>query len=71
MEKLSICVLGDRGVGKTTVIKQYTHDKNEIECSLNVFISYYHSSIVEWWDFSGNQKYQSLRKLFYKYFHIL
>lgn len=69
MEKFTICVLGDFGVGKTSLIKSYTQDSISHESPLNVFASFYHSSILEWWDFSGNPKYASLRKLFCKYFH--
>ena len=69
MDKFSICVLGDIGVGKTSVVKAFTQDTNSYESPLNIFTSSYFSSTLEWWDFSGNQKYTPLRKLFYKYFH--
>ena len=65
----SICVLGDRRVGKTTVVKTLTRDNTSHTSPLNVFVSGYENRYFEWWDFSGNPKYMDLRRSFYKFFH--
>jgi small GTP-binding protein len=69
MENFSICVLGDRGVGKTSVCKSITSDSISEQSPVNIFVTSYHSRLLNFFDFSGNPKYTSLRKLFYKYFH--
>jgi small GTP-binding protein len=68
MERYSICILGDRGVGKSTVARTLSSDSVSEQSPINILVSTYHSRILEFWDFSGNPKYSSLRKLFYKYF---
>lgn len=69
MNKYSICILGDRRVGKTTVAKTISEDKIIEQSPINIFVTTYHSKVLEFWDFSGNPKYSSLRKLFYKHFN--
>jgi small GTP-binding protein len=69
MDTYSICVLGDRNVGKTSLVKLLTQDKISNDSAINIFTSLYYSSPIEWWDFSGNPKYNSLHNLFFKYFN--
>ena len=69
IETYNICILGDRGVGKTSIIKHYTQDTLKASSAINIFVSKFHETPIEWWDFSGNPKYESLQKLFLKFFH--
>lgn len=69
METYNICVIGDRRVGKTTVVKTVSKDKVSEQSPMNIFVSPYRHHFLEWWDFSGNPKYTDLRHSFYKFFH--
>lgn len=69
METLSICVLGDRRVGKSTVVKTISNDSVSEQSPVNILVSGYKHHFFEWWDFSGNPKYTDLRHSFYKFFN--
>ena len=73
---LKTVLVGDAGVGKTSLIKQFTNNKfdESISSSIN---SQYRSKIIEIkqlgkyikfdiWDTAGQEIYRSLAKLFYK-----
>ncbi|CAG9313242.1 unnamed protein product [Blepharisma stoltei] len=68
METYSICISGDPGVGKTTLISEFTQDSCKYSSPINIFVSVYQNKTIEWWDFSGNECHKNLRLMFYKYF---
>lgn len=68
MNSYRICVLGDSGVGKTTLLEAFTQDKPSSSTPLNIFISVEDGRTVEWWDFSGSDAYTDMRKFLYSYF---
>ena len=76
-----VVIIGETGVGKTSIIKQYmTHifDENCVSsissqfCSKIVEIPGEDKSIrFDVWDTAGQEKYRSLAKIFYKDAHII
>ena len=67
-ETFSVCLLGDTGVGKTTLVSALSKDSPLYKAPINVCVSLYKDRTIEWWDFSGAKKHESLRGIFYKYF---
>ena len=45
-----------------------TEDSLDFNGAVNVFVSEHENQVIEWWDFNGSDKYEGVRKLFYKYF---
>ena len=73
---VKVVLLGESGVGKTSIISQFTANKFNPRCPTSVsaqFISKiinfpeYNKKIkFEIWDTAGQEKYRSLTKIFYK-----
>ena len=71
-----VVLIGESGVGKTSIINRYAHNKfNEIETVTpgasftvkTIFLKDYNQSIkFEIWDTAGQEKYRALAKVFYK-----
>ena len=71
-----VVLIGESGVGKTSIINRYTHNKfNESETitigasfiAKTILLKDYNQSIkFEIWDTAGQEKYRSLAKVFYK-----
>ena len=77
---IKIILLGECGVGKTSLIKAYLNkkfDKKEITTSIpvirdmNIESSEYKSFIISFWDTAGQERYRSLTSTFYKGSHIV
>ena len=75
-ESVKVVLLGESGVGKTSIISQFTTNKFNPRCPTSVsaqFISkiidfpeYKKSIKFDIWDTVGQEKYRSLAKIFYK-----
>ena len=75
-ESVKVVLLGESGVGKTSIISQYTTNKFDPRCPTSVsaqFISklmdfpdYKKTIKFDIWDTVGQEKYRSLAKIFYK-----
>ena len=73
---VKVVLLGESGVGKTSIISQFTSNKFNLRCPTSVsaqFISktidfpkYQKSIKFDIWDTVGQEKYRSLAKIFYK-----
>ncbi len=71
-----VVLIGESGVGKTSIINRYTHNKfNESETitigasfiAKTILLQDYNQSIkFEIWDTAGQEKYRALAKVFYK-----
>ena len=71
-----VVLVGESGVGKTSIIKQFTSHKFDPDCPASIS-SQFSSKIVnisnskkairfDLWDTAGQEKYRSLAKIFYK-----
>ena len=71
-----VVLLGESGVGKTSIIKQFVHHAFDPDCATSI-TSQYTSKIVnisetnkairfDLWDTAGQEKYRSLARIFYK-----
>ena len=71
-----VVLVGESGVGKTSIIKQFTSHKFDPDCAASIS-SQFSSKIVnisdtkkairfDLWDTAGQEKYRSLAKIFYK-----
>ena len=75
-ESIKVVLLGESGVGKTSIISQFTTNKFDPRCQSSVsaqFISkmidfpeYKKTIKFDIWDTVGQEKYRSLAKIFYK-----
>ena len=74
MEPVKVVLIGEAGVGKTSIISRFTKDifdKDQISSSSAQFISkeikVNNQSInLDIWDTAGQEKYRSLARMFYK-----
>ena len=75
-ENIKVVLLGESGVGKTSIINQFTTNKFNSRCPTSVSAQFT-SKIVKFpqfdksikfdiWDTVGQEKYRSLAKIFYK-----
>ena len=75
-ESVKVVLLGESGVGKTSIISQFTTNKFNPRCATSVSAQFI-SKMVEFpeykkiikfdiWDTVGQEKYRSLAKIFYK-----
>ena len=71
-----VVLVGESGVGKTSIIKQFTSHKFDPDCPASIS-SQFSSKVVnisdskkairfDLWDTAGQEKYRSLAKIFYK-----
>ena len=75
-ESVKVVLLGESGVGKTSIISQFTTNKFNPRCATSVsaqfisktieFPNYGKSIKFDIWDTVGQEKYRSLAKIFYK-----
>lgn len=75
VSKVRILVIGDSGVGKTSLVHQICHGSVladpswTVGCATEVKLRYHRSSnkkfFLEFWDVGGSRKYQLTRKIFY------
>lgn len=81
-EKIKILVLGDSGVGKSSLVHLICHGEAipstqwTIGCSIDVKVHYYKEGTVqqktcyiEFWDVGGSRSHSIARKIFYNSFH--
>ena len=72
-----VVLLGEAGVGKTSIISRFIHNKFEENLETTTGASYagknmifkeYHNTVVKFeiWDTAGQEKYRSLTQIFYK-----
>ena len=72
-----VVLLGEAGVGKTSIISRFIHNKFEENLETTTGASYagknmifkdYQNQVVKFeiWDTAGQEKYRSLAKVFYK-----
>jgi small GTP-binding protein len=75
-ESVKVVLLGESGVGKTSIISQFTSNKFNPRCATSVSAQFI-SKVIEFpdyqktikfdiWDTVGQEKYRSLAKIFYK-----
>ena len=75
-ETVKAVLLGESGVGKTSIIAQFTQGKFDPDCVTSLSAQFI-SKIVEYqnlnkaikfdiWDTAGQEKYRALAKIFYK-----
>ena len=72
IEEIKMILLGESGVGKTSIIKRYLYDKFSLEKTPSTSMNYVEKDIVidkkkvrlNIWDTIGQEKYRSLSKLF-------
>ena len=75
-ETVKVVLLGESGVGKTSIISQFTAGKFDPDCVTSLSAQFI-SKIVEFedlkksikfdiWDTAGQEKYRALAKIFYK-----
>ena len=76
-ESIKVVLLGEAGVGKTSIISRFIHNKFEENLETTTGASYagknmifkdYHNTVVKFeiWDTAGQEKYRSLTQIFYK-----
>ena len=75
-EALKVVLLGESGVGKTSIISQFTTNKFNPRCSTSVSAQFISKTVdfpelgqsikFDIWDTAGQEKYRSLAKIFYK-----
>jgi len=80
-KNIKIILLGESGVGKTSLIKAYLDQKIDPNQSpsnavpvindMNIISTEYKSFIISLWDTVGQEKYRSLTSNFYKGSHIV
>ena len=72
MIELKMILLGESGVGKTSIINRYFHDKFESNMTSTLSMSYVDKELtignkkikLNIWDTIGQEKYRSISKLF-------
>ena len=75
-ESVKVVLLGESGVGKTSIISQFTSGKFNPRCATSVSAQFISKTIefpqyqklikFDIWDTVGQEKYRSLAKIFYK-----
>ena len=71
-EELKVILLGESGVGKTSIIKRYLYDQFNLEHNPSSTMNYVEKQMtvknknirLNIWDTIGQEKYRSLSKLF-------
>ena len=74
--ELKVVLLGDSGVGKSSIIKQYVTHSFDTEISSSISSKYISKEVkiedinktvkFNIWDTAGQERYRSLAKIFYK-----
>ena len=69
--KYKVIIIGDSGIGKTTIMNSYLKKNNNNQTSTigteysNILISKYNQEL-QVWDCAGQEKFKSLVKLYYR-----
>lgn len=71
---LKIVILGDSGVGKTTLLQQYVHQKGNVQSKPTIGADFQKKEVMidnqnvnlQIWDTAGQEKFQSLGYAFYR-----
>ena len=76
VESLKVVLIGESGVGKTSIISRYINDTFDPECVTSLGASFISKNLIlpeaqgtlrfDIWDTAGQEKYRSLAKVFYK-----
>ena len=74
-ETVKVVLLGEAGVGKTSIIHQFTYHKFDPDCLLSISAQFVSKTIdyqgygaikFDIWDTAGQERYRSMAKIFYK-----
>ena len=79
IEEIKLILLGESGVGKTSIIKRYLYDQFSLERTPSTSMNYVEKDLIidkktirlNIWDTIGQEKYRSLSKLFLNETHIV
>ena len=71
---LKIVILGDSGVGKTSLLQQYVNQKSSMQTKPTIGADFQKKEIIidnqivnlQIWDTAGQEQFRSITKLFYK-----
>uniref|UniRef100_A0A6C0EAY3 Uncharacterized protein n=1 Tax=viral metagenome TaxID=1070528 RepID=A0A6C0EAY3_9ZZZZ len=71
MNKFKLCIIGDSGVGKTSIVEKLVNDKIAVntETTIGAMFSFYKLSddtICNIYDTAGQERYRSIAPLFYR-----
>lgn len=74
---LKLVVLGDLGVGKSSLIKKYTQSNESIDYKVSIDTAFQVKRVeldgrvvnIQLWDVPGHERYGGLTRTFYKYAH--
>ena len=76
VEQVKVVLLGESGVGKTSIIAQFTSGKFDPDCVTSLSAQFISKTIefenlqkaikFDIWDTAGQEKYRALAKIFYK-----
>ena len=74
-DAVKVVLLGESGVGKTSIINQFTYHKFDPDCISNISAQFVAKTIeyqgygtikYDLWDTAGQERYRSMAKIFYK-----
>ena len=74
LQSYKVVIVGESGVGKTSIISYYINEAFDISTSSTVSVTYVSKEIncngrnikFEIWDTAGQEKFRSLTRIFYK-----
>ena len=75
LDSVKVVLLGEAGVGKTSIIHQFTYHQFDPDCISSISAQFISKTIdyqgygaikYDIWDTAGQEKYRSLAKIFYK-----
>ena len=73
--EVKICILGDSGVGKSSLVQRFVHNTFTVGNESTIGASYLSKTIVvgdrtikfNIWDTAGQEKYRALAPMYYRY----
>lgn len=75
IDSIKVVLLGEAGVGKTSIIHQFTYHKFDPDCISSISAQFISKTIeykgygaikYDIWDTAGQERYRSMAKIFYK-----
>ena len=75
IDSVKVVLLGESGVGKTSIINQFTYHKFEADCLSSISAQFISKTInyegygtikYDIWDTAGQERYRSMARIFYK-----